>query len=489
MADNVTTQVSDLPEWQKTFMKDLWGQGAALTDLGQNPYQQYSGDRFAQFTPFQQQAFKGASSMGVSPQFSTATKYATQAGQYNPFAGVADYQAGNFNFGDVSAPSLQNFQMQAPSDVYASQGPADVTSKGFSGPQMRAAQDTGRVDTFSSADAKQYMSPYQQAVTDIDLREAGRQADIRRLQQLNPARASAFGGTRDALLQAENERNLMQTMGDIQTRGSQQNYQQAREQYNADQARQQTMRLANLSNQQQAAVQNQASILQARGMSAQQALQAALANQQTGLSMNQQQLQARLANQQAGLTTAQQNLQAKLGVQQLGTETGLRAALANQAAAQAEQQAREQSRQFGYGQMMDEAQLREQSRQFGTNAQLNAAAQLNTLGQNQFSQKMDINKLLYGYGQDQQAQTQKILDARYQDFINQQRYPYQQLEFMRSLISGTPTGTVSQMYAPNPSLANQVTGAAVATSPYWMKAEGGLTDTRAGLADLAISKM
>jgi biotin operon repressor len=159
-------------------------------------------------------------------------------------------------------------------------------------------------------------------------------------------------------------------------------------------------------------------------MNAQQAMQAALANQQTGLTVGQQNLaaqlgiqqlgtqtgvqtalanlsssqqaavqnqaaqnqargmnsqqalQAALANQQAGLTVGQQNLAAQLGIQQLGAQTGLQAQLANQQYGLNAQQMAEQSRQFGAGQGLNAAQLQaqygqaaqqlaEQSRQYG----------------------------------------------------------------------------------------------------------------------------
>jgi hypothetical protein len=48
-----------------------------------------------------------------------------------------------------------------------------------------------------------------------------------------------FGGSRQALLQAENDRNLNQRLADIQARGSQQAFENAQQQFNADQQRQQ----------------------------------------------------------------------------------------------------------------------------------------------------------------------------------------------------------------------------------------------------------
>jgi hypothetical protein len=81
-----------------------------------------------------------------------------------------------------------------------------------------------------------------------------------------------------------------------------------------------------------------------------------------------------------------------------------------------------------------------------------AAANLGQLGQNQYGQQMGINQLQAGYGAQQQAQMQKGLDTSYQDFVNQQNYPYKQLGFMSDMIRGLPLGqqSTSQMYQAPP---------------------------------------
>jgi len=91
---------------------------------------------------------------------------------------------------------------------------------------------------FDQGAAQQYMSPYMQQVVDMQKREAQRQSGIQGTQQqAQAAQAGAFGGGRDAIMRAERERNLGQQMGDIQATGSQAAFQQAQQQYNADQAR------------------------------------------------------------------------------------------------------------------------------------------------------------------------------------------------------------------------------------------------------------
>jgi hypothetical protein len=77
-----------------------------------------------------------------------------------------------------------------------------------------------------------YMSPYMQNVVDIQKQEANRQSQIAGQQQAAGAvQRGAFGGSRDAIMQAERERNLGQQMNQIQAAGSQAAYDQAANQF------------------------------------------------------------------------------------------------------------------------------------------------------------------------------------------------------------------------------------------------------------------
>ena len=81
------------------------------------------------------------------------------------------------------------------------------------------------------------MSPYQQAVIDIQKREALR--DANKLQQqigASAVGAGAFGGSRQALQETELARQTGQRLADIQAVGSQQAYQQAMNQLASDRA-------------------------------------------------------------------------------------------------------------------------------------------------------------------------------------------------------------------------------------------------------------
>jgi hypothetical protein len=409
---STTTGLAALPDWAQGYAKDAISNAASLTNINTNPYQQYDAQRIADFSPMQQQAQQGAANMQVSGAVGTGQDMAQAAGlsalgtSYNPSNYGSQFNPQGIGYG---AQTMQGYQM----------GPAErVRTQSFTRP--------------GTADA--YMSPYMQSVVDIQKREAQRQSGIQGTQQqAQAAQAGAFGGSRDAIMRAERERNLGQQMGDIQAQGSQAAYQQAQQQFNAEQ-------------------------------------QARLAAQQ--------------ANQQAGLTTGIQNLSA---AQQTG--------LANQAALN-------QAGQFNAGQNLQAAglgaqygqaanQLNEQSRQYGAGlglqglqTGLQAAGQLGTLGQNEYAQNMGINQLQGQYGAQQQAQQQQGLTQSYQDFLNQQNYPYKQMGFMSDMLRGLPLGqqTTQSIYQAPPSAVQNI-GAlglgAYGAKQLGMFAEGGEVESYA----------
>lgn len=96
----------------------------------------------------------------------------------------------------------------------------------------------GQAERFGAPQATQYMSPYQQAVIDVEKREAMR-SFAPQMQQIGAQAVGAggFGGSRQAILEAEAGRNLQQQLGDIQTRGLQSAYDRAQAAFEAQKAR------------------------------------------------------------------------------------------------------------------------------------------------------------------------------------------------------------------------------------------------------------
>jgi hypothetical protein len=326
-------------------------------------------------------------------------------------------------------PSQAQNQYQAPQLNQYQMGPAErVNTKSFTG----------------AGTAESFMSPYMQNVVGMQQREATRASEIQRNQnQAQAVGQGAFGGSRQAIIEAERQRNLGTQLGDIQATGSQAAFQQAQQQFNAEQ-----------------------------GIG----LQGQMANQGAGLTVGQQNLAAQLANQQAGLTNAQYAAQYGQSANQLN----------------------EQSRQYGAGLGLQ-----------GLQTALTGAGQLGGLGNQQFNQGMDINKLQNTYGTQQQQQVQSGLNRGYEDFMAEKKNPYQQVEFISSLLRGTPTGSVQNIYTPQPSMGSQLIGGATALygANQLTRAKGGTvssyakggkvsdakikreTKKSAGLAELALSKI
>jgi hypothetical protein len=151
---SATTQTQDLPDWAKPYAQDVLSKGKAVTDISQNPYQSYGGNRIAGFSGLQNQAQTG----------------------------VANIQTGPAGF----------------------------------------QQDVGG-----------YMNPYMNQILAPRLAEANRQYDISGMNaNAQATQAGAFGGGRQALMQAENERNRNTGLSQIYGQGLDTAFGNAQNQYN-----------------------------------------------------------------------------------------------------------------------------------------------------------------------------------------------------------------------------------------------------------------
>jgi hypothetical protein len=150
---------------------------------------------------------------------------ATQVGKENPYQSYADWARSQGLSGDQVAQftDLQKTAFQGAQDLGQNQYSKDAAA----GLQSLSGQ------TFDQNAAQQYMNPYMQSVVDIQKREAQRQSGIQGTQQAGQATSSgALGGSRDAIMRAERERNLGMQMNDIQAQGSQAAYTNAQNQFN-----------------------------------------------------------------------------------------------------------------------------------------------------------------------------------------------------------------------------------------------------------------
>ena len=162
--------------YAQPYVENMLGKAEALTA---QPYQTYPGQRTAEFTGLQNQAFSGAGDLGV----------AQQVGQGTTLAGAAGL------------------------------GGLDVARQaGVGGFQNQVGG---------------YMNPYLQYSLAPQLAEANRQYDISGLnQQAKATQVGAFGGSREAIMAAENERNRNMGLQSIVGQGYNTAFTNAQQQYN-----------------------------------------------------------------------------------------------------------------------------------------------------------------------------------------------------------------------------------------------------------------
>ena len=102
--------------------------------------------------------------------------------------------------------------------------------------------------SFTATDAQARMNPYLMSALQPQIDEARRQAEIQRVRDAGRlTQAGAFGGSRQAIMESELNRNLLQNLSGITGKGYADAFSQAQQQFNVEQGRQQEAQ--NLANQ------------------------------------------------------------------------------------------------------------------------------------------------------------------------------------------------------------------------------------------------
>ena len=478
-----------------------------------------------------------AAQMGATPQAQAAQAQAAQIGAAPTVQGAQIQGPGNVSAERVNAPALRDLQMQGARDVAtrsftdqgARQGYMDPYMQDVTAAQTREAQRTADIASSKRRGAMGQRGTYGSTAAALENAEANRNlatqlGDIQAkgLQSAYQSGMGQFNTEAQNRLQADlaNQQTQQQTgvqnlSAALQTQGL-----GAQTGLTAQQLNQATGLQAGLANQQMgyntglqnAQLQQQANLAN-QGLAGQYGLQQGQFGQQTNLANQQAQNQIALANQglagQYGLQQGQFNQQAAMQNPQLNMQAQQ---LNQQARANAQQQA-EQSRQFGYGQQMQAAgmgaqygqaanQLNEQSRQYGAGlglqglqAGMQGMGQYGNLGNQYNTQQQGIYNFQNQMGAQQQRLNQDILSQQYQDFLNQQRYPMQQVGFMSDILRGTPSNSSQTMYQTPPSMISQLAGlgtAGLGAAQMYKTfgAKGGeVKRVPSGLSALAISKI
>ena len=173
---------SNLSNWAGPYVTNMLGQGQALANM---PYQAYMGPLTSGESPLQTSAFNTAAGLQTPASIGTA---ATTAGD------IAS-TAKNLSYTPTTSP-------------------------------------------FDTAQMQNYMNPYLKGALEPQLEEARRQSQITQQQNAGKmTQAGAFGGGRQAILDAETQRNLASTQANITGQGYSTAYDKAMAQFNADQQR------------------------------------------------------------------------------------------------------------------------------------------------------------------------------------------------------------------------------------------------------------
>lgn len=177
-----TTNTHGLASWAAPYITDYLGKAQALAN---QPYEAYKGPLTAGQSDLQKQAFQGIAGLTVPSSLTNAGTMAT------------------------------DFAKQAGASTYKPVGAA-----------------------FDTQQAQQYMNPYLQAALDPQMKEMQRQADIARMSDAaRLSKAGAFGGSRQAIMESEGRRNLLDKQSEALGQGYASAYDKAMQQFNADQAR------------------------------------------------------------------------------------------------------------------------------------------------------------------------------------------------------------------------------------------------------------
>lgn len=313
------TSTAGLADWAAPYITDYLGKAQALSNT---PYQAYQGPLTAGASGLQTKAFSGIGGLTVP---SSVTDAANRAGQ------LASAKPSSY------APTSFVNQFAAP----------------------QAYQGVGGSFT-DAGQAEQYMNPFLQQALDPQMRELQRQADIQRVQDAGRlTQAGAFGGSRQAIMESEGRRNLLNKQSDVLGQGYATAYDKATAQFNAEQAR--------------------------------------------------------------------KIQEAQFGAQQGMTSAELAARYGSEAA-----RAAEQSKQFGAN--------------FGLDAlkqQLAATQAQGQLGQIQSEQQRNNLMAQLSAGNAQRGITSEGIAADLAEFEKQREFPFKQVQFQRDMISGLPTGSVT----------------------------------------------
>ena len=201
---------STLSEWAGPYVTEMLGKAQAVAN---EPYQVYQGPMTAGESGLQSKVFQGLGNLSFPGNLGQS------------FSSAGAYQPPQMNMGA--------YQTQP---IGTGSQPGAAPPAGITGASIipTPAQPQGI--------ASQYMNPYLQSVLDPQMAELRRQNDITNMKaNAGLTSAGAFGGGRQAIMNAENARNLMQEMNKTVGQGYASAYDKAMQQFNTEQGQAKTL--------------------------------------------------------------------------------------------------------------------------------------------------------------------------------------------------------------------------------------------------------
>lgn len=364
----------------------------------------------------------------------------------------------------------------------------DPATKSYTGPGTGIS-----TETFDAAAMQRLMNPYTSGVVNPQLEEARRQAEItRQAQASRMAKAGAFGGSRQAIMESELARNLGTQLGTIYGTGQKEAYDAALRAFEAEQGRKLQASTATETARQEAGRQGLSEAqtraqLGLQAQTAQEAAKQAAGQQALTAATTQAELAQRgqIAQEQAKQTAGQQALSAaqtagQLGLQAQTAQEAARQAAGQQALTSAQtaaqlglqgQTAQEQARQAAGQQAINAAQiaaqlglqgseLSERSRQFAANYGLQTAQtaaqydqQARQLQQqaeeaqargDQFGASLALQQL-----QEAQRAAETTRAFEYQQARDTYLDPYREIMYANQALGGLPISAAATGISPN----------------------------------------
>ena len=257
------TSESTLSSWAGPYVTNMLGRAQAVAN---EPYQVYGGPMTAGESGLQNKVFQGLGNLSFPGNLGQS--FASPMGGQQPPMLLNQGSNGRGDFGPMQATQPLGDGARAPGsmldmmrggnfisgpsnggvfDPYEggiSPGAADTTNYG-SAPTMNSMLPQGGIAGLPqqpqtsqqpSNIAQSYMNPYLQSVLNPQMDELRRQNAITNMQaNAKLTGAGAFGGGRQAIMNAENNRNLMQEMNKTVGQGYASAYDKAMGQFNTEQ--------------------------------------------------------------------------------------------------------------------------------------------------------------------------------------------------------------------------------------------------------------